>query len=222
MYYEITGEGEPLVLINGLGLAVSETRRLVEALARHHRVLAFDNRGAGRTDKPDEPYSIPQMAGDTAALMHALEFEPAHVVGISLGGRIALDLALDHPELVRRVVLASTCARVISRRRVRLLGLISRLPLLRGDNPQPRYAFNRQRRASDGYDRTPRLADLKSPTLVIHGRRDHIVAHQLAEELAAGVPGARLLTVAGGHIFPLTHPVAFVDHIVAFSRARDR
>ena len=123
---------------------------------------------------------------------------------------------------MRRVVLASTCARVISRRRVRLLGLISRLPLLRGDNPQPRYAFNRQRRASDGYDRTPRLADLKSPTLVIHGRRDHIVAHQLAEELAAGVPGARLLTVAGGHIFPLTHPVAFVDHIVAFSRARDR
>jgi pimeloyl-ACP methyl ester carboxylesterase len=55
MYYEITGEGDPLVLINGLGLAVSETGRLVDALARQYRVLAFDNRGAGQTDKPDQP-----------------------------------------------------------------------------------------------------------------------------------------------------------------------
>jgi pimeloyl-ACP methyl ester carboxylesterase len=222
MYDEITGEGEPLVLINGLGLAVSETGPLVEGLARHYRVLAFDNRGAGRTDKPDEPYSIPQMAEDTAGLMRALEFEHAHVVGISLGGRIAIDLALAHPELVRSLVLASTCARVTGRRRVRLLGLMSGLPLLRGSNPQPRYAFKRQLHASDGYDRTARLAQLRPPTLVIHGRRDHIVAHQLAEELAAGVPGARLVTVAGGHIFPLTHPAAFVDHVIAFTGASDR
>lgn len=217
MYYEITGEGEPLVLINGLGLAVSETGRLVEALARHYRVLAFDNRGAGRTDKPDEPYSIPQMAEDTAGLMRALEFEHAHVVGISLGGRIAIDLALAHPEVVRSLVLASTCARVISRRRVRLLGFISRLPLLRGSNPQPRFAFKHQLHASDGYDRTARLAELRLPTLVIYGRRDHIVAHQLAAELAAGVAGARFVTVNGGHIFPLVHPAAFADHIVAFT-----
>jgi pimeloyl-ACP methyl ester carboxylesterase len=168
------------------------------------------------------PISIPQMAEETAGLMHALEFEPAHVVGISLGGRIALDLVLAHPELVRSLVLASTCARVISRRRVTMLGRISRLPLLRGSNPQPRYAFTHQRRASDGYDRTARLAELRPPTLVIHGRRDRIVAHQLAEALAAGVPGARLVTVAGGHIFPLTHPVAFADHVVAFTGASDR
>jgi len=162
------------------------------------------------------------MADDTAGLMGALEFERAHVVGISLGGRIALDLALAHPELVRSLVLASTCARVSSRLRVKLLGPISRLPLLRGSEPQPRYAFNRQRHASDGCDRTVRLAELQAPTLVIHGRRDHIVAHQLGVELAAGVPGARLVTVAGGHIFPLTHPVAFADHVVTFIGAADR
>lgn len=217
MYYEITGDGESLALINGLGLAVSETGRLVEALAHHYRVLALDNRGAGLTDKPDEPYSIPQMAQDTAGLIRALEFGPAHVVGISLGGRIALELALANPELVRSLVLASTCARVIKRRRVGALGVISRLPLLRGRDPQPRYAFNHQRHASDGYDRTDCLAELRAPALVIHGRRDRIVPLQLAEELAAGVPSARFISVDGGHMFPLLHPVPFAEHVVAFS-----
>src|SRR5579872_5777224 len=94
MYYELSGAGAPLVLIGGLGLDISECGQLIDALSTHYRVLAFDNRGAGRTDKPDEPYSVAQMAGDTAGLMQALGIERAHVAGMSLGGRIALDLAL--------------------------------------------------------------------------------------------------------------------------------
>ena len=72
----------------------------VRSLTWRFRVLAFDNRGAGRSDKPDQPYTIDQMAGDTEGLMRALGIERAHVLGISLGGRIALALALAHPERV--------------------------------------------------------------------------------------------------------------------------
>ena len=215
MYYELSGNGQPLVLIAGLGVDVSECGQLIEALSAHYRVLAFDNRGAGRTDKPDAPYSVEQMADDTAGLMRSLGIGRAHVVGISLGGRIALDLALNHPELVGDLVLACTCARVDRRWPTRVLGLVS--ALFRGRYPQPRYAFHHQRRASDGYDRTERLSELHMPTLVIHGRRDRIVPHRAAEALAMGIDGARLSTVRGGHLFPLTRSGEFAQRIAEFT-----
>ncbi len=72
MYYEIHGDGEPLVLIVGLGTDISEWDGIIRWLAKKYKVLAFDNRGAGRTDKPDRPYSIEMMAHDTAGLMQTL------------------------------------------------------------------------------------------------------------------------------------------------------
>lgn len=215
MYYEMAGAGQHLVLIGGLGLDLSECGQLIDVLATHYRVLAFDNRGAGRTDKPDEPYSVTQMAADTAGLMKALGIERAHVVGMSLGGRIALDLALEHPERVRSLILVSTSARVERRWTIGLLGLVSLI--FRGRYPQPRYAFQRQRAASLGYDRTGDLSELSVPTLVVHGRRDHIVPYRLAEDMAAGIPGARLALVEAGHIYPLSKSTSFVEQVTAFT-----
>lgn len=215
MYYEMAGAGQHLVLIGGLGLDLSECGQLIDVLATHYRVLAFDNRGAGRTDKPDEPYSVTQMAADTAGLMKALGIERAHVVGMSLGGRIALDLALEHPERVRSLILVSTSARVERRWTIGLLGLVSLI--FRGRYPQPRYAFQRQRAASLGYDRTGDLPELRVPTLVVHGRRDHIVPYRLAEDMAAGIPGARLALVEAGHIYPLSKSTSFVEQVTAFT-----
>lgn len=215
MYYEQSGIGQPLVLIAGLGLDVSECGQLIDALAVRHRVLAFDNRGAGRTDKPDAPYTLRQMAADTAGLMRALGFERAHVVGMSMGGRIALELAFAHPELVRSLSLVSTSARVERRWTIGLLGLVSMV--FRGRYPQPRYAFRHQRRASDHYDRTSDLSELRVPTLIVHGRRDRIVPYRLAEDMAAGIPGARLILVDSGHIYPLTHSTRFAQQVAEFT-----
>lgn len=215
MYYELAGAGPPLVLIGGLGLDLSECGQLIDALAPHYRVLAFDNRGAGRTDKPDEPYTIRQMADDTAGLMQALGIERAHLVGMSLGGRIALDLALEQPQRVRSLILVSTSARVERRWTIGLLGLVSLL--FRGSYPQPRYAFRRQREASDHYDRSGDLSELRVPTLIVHGRRDHIVPYRLAEDMAAGIPSARLLLVDSGHIYPLTRSAQFAEQVRGFT-----
>jgi pimeloyl-ACP methyl ester carboxylesterase len=110
IYYEIHGEGEPLVLIAGLATDQTPYKRLIRELAKRARVIAFDNRGVGRTDKPDLPYSIDMLADDTSGLLTALGIDRANVLGISMGGRIALALAFRHPEQVKSLILVSTAA----------------------------------------------------------------------------------------------------------------
>jgi len=108
IYYESQGEGEPLFLIAGLGATHELWELQVPSFARRYRVVTFDNRGAGDSDKPHDPYSIALFADDTAALMDALGIERAHVYGQSMGGIIAQEFALRHPERLRCLVLGCT------------------------------------------------------------------------------------------------------------------
>ncbi len=108
MYYETHGRGFPLLLIMGLKRNTEWWYRQVAELSRHFQVIAFDNRGAGRTDKPDEAYSIPMFADDTAGLMDALGIKKTHVLGISMGGYIAQELAVARPDLIQGLVLGCT------------------------------------------------------------------------------------------------------------------
>lgn len=108
LHYEITGQGEPLILIEGLGTATWLWWKQVPELSRHFRVVAYDLRGSGWSDKPDEPYSIPLFADDLAGLMDALRIKQAHVLGISLGGYVAQEFALRYPQKVKRLILCST------------------------------------------------------------------------------------------------------------------
>ena len=108
LYYESHGSGAPLVVLGGLGLDVSEMGKLTGPLAERFRVITVDNRGTGRSAKPPGPYAIEQMAADVAGLMDRLQLPRAHLAGISLGGRIAMALALDWPERVDRLVLIAT------------------------------------------------------------------------------------------------------------------
>lgn len=108
IYYEIHGTGEPLVLIMGLRRNLEWWYRQIPELSKHFTVLAFDNRGAGRSDKPDMDYSIRLFADDTAALMKSLDINKAHVLGVSMGGYIAQELAINYPDMVKSLVLACT------------------------------------------------------------------------------------------------------------------
>jgi pimeloyl-ACP methyl ester carboxylesterase len=108
LYYEIQGDGPPLVLITGLSYSVWYWQALAPLLARHFRVITFDNRGVGASDAPPGPYSASMMAADTAGLLDALEIDRAHIFGHSMGGYVAQALALEHPQRVSQLILAST------------------------------------------------------------------------------------------------------------------
>jgi pimeloyl-ACP methyl ester carboxylesterase len=107
MYYEIHGEGEPLVLIHGAYAPLSMWGPILEGLARNHRVIAMDLQAHGRTADIDRPLRYETMADDVAALMDHLGVESADIVGYSMGAGVGLQFALRHPEKVRRQVLAS-------------------------------------------------------------------------------------------------------------------
>ena len=108
IYYEVKGEGDPLLLIMGIGGKTTQWRWQVDDLARDFRVIVFDNRGAGKTDKPDMEYTMKMFADDTAGLLQALNINQASVFGISMGGMIALELVCQHPELVKKLILGCT------------------------------------------------------------------------------------------------------------------
>ncbi len=108
IYYETHGEGDPLVLIMGLRRNAEWWYPQIPALSKHFEVLIFDNRGAGRTDKPKTDYSIRLFADDTAGLMEALGISEANILGVSMGGYIAQELALNYPDRVKRLVLGCT------------------------------------------------------------------------------------------------------------------
>jgi len=108
LYWHETGQGEPLLLIMGLGATHEWWNRVTSAVAPHFRAILFDNRGVGRSDVPPGPYSIPEMAADAAAVLDAAGVESAHVFGASMGGMIAQELALLYPARVRSLILGCT------------------------------------------------------------------------------------------------------------------
>ena len=204
LYYESHGSGVPLMLLGGLGLDVSEMGMLIGPLADRFRVIAVDNRGAGRSAKPPGPYSIEQMAADVAGLMDRLDLPRAHLLGISMGGRIAMALALAWPGRVNRLVLVATSPRAAGARwLVRAGMLVADLPVLRGRHRQPRYGMKAQFDATTRFDCTGRLSQIGSPVLIVHGRSDRIAPVALAEQMHSLIPGSRLVLIDGGHLAPL-------------------
>ena len=114
-YYETYGEGEPVLLIHGLGSSMEDWEWQVSVLRRAFTVVTYDVRGHGKTGKPLEGYSLSQFSNDAAKLITALVLGPVHVVGLGMGGMIALQLALSSPDLVRSLVIVNSGPEMIPR-----------------------------------------------------------------------------------------------------------
>ena len=106
--YELRGAGSPLVMIHGAQGDQTMFAGLAAAFADRYRVLTFDQRGSGLSEKPDMPYSIAMLADDTAALMDHLGIRAAPIIGVSMGGMIAQEFALRHPKKTQSLILGCT------------------------------------------------------------------------------------------------------------------
>jgi pimeloyl-ACP methyl ester carboxylesterase len=107
MYYEIHGRGRPTLLLHGAYMTIDAMGPILPGLAESRQVIVPEQQGHGRTADIDRPITYEQMADDTAALARHLEIDDADVIGYSMGGGIALQMAIRHPDLVRRLVVAS-------------------------------------------------------------------------------------------------------------------
>ncbi len=101
LHYQIIGDGEPLLFIHGLGSSARDWQEQVDFFSKKYQVILVDVRGHGLSDKPPGPYSIPQFSDDIAGLINSLELDRLHVVGLSMGGMIAYQMAVDHSDLLK-------------------------------------------------------------------------------------------------------------------------
>ena len=111
IYYETKGSGSPLMLINGWGGNLdSWSDRMVDLLADKHHIIMMDNRGTGRSDKPDIPYTMDMMAADTKSVLEALGIRKAHIMGFSMGGAITQTFGVNYPEVAKSLVVCGASA----------------------------------------------------------------------------------------------------------------
>jgi 3-oxoadipate enol-lactonase len=108
LYWEESGEGDPLLLIQGLGYSAAMWHRVIPAFEARYRVIRYDARGIGRSDVPEGPYTIELVAADAMAVLDAAGVDRAHVLGISLGGIVAQEVALTYPARTRSLTLLAT------------------------------------------------------------------------------------------------------------------
>lgn len=111
LYYETHGQGKPLVLIQGCGGNITMWESQIEPLSKHFQLILFDNRGSGRSQITSGDYTIQMLAQDTAALIEQLGIEKAHILGWSMGGMIAQELAIARPDLVDKLIISASAAK---------------------------------------------------------------------------------------------------------------
>lgn len=247
-YEEYNLAGSPTVLLlHGLGSAGADWLLQFKPLGdAGYRVLAPDLRGFGQSTWPGHT-SVPEMAQDMVLLLDAVGARVVHVVGISMGGTVALQLALGRAERVRRLVLANTFARLRPQGLNGHLYFILRMLLMytlgletqarvaaermlpRPEQAVYRYqlyqrvvhtdprAYRAAMWALIRFDVEERLADIRSPTLVITGGQDTTVPPAAQRRLVAGIPGARQVVLPeAGHVVIADSPVAFNQALLPF------
>lgn len=246
LYYEIEGDGAPVVLIPGFAAGRWIWFKQAADLARNFRVIIFDPRGVSASDKPEGAQTIGLLADDVAHLLETIGIESAHIVGASFGGFVAQEFALKYPAMTRKLVLCCTSFggpnHVVpapetlqalastkglnseDRMRTNLLlaftpeyvqtqvAEVDQIVHLRATNEVPEHIYLSQLQAAMSFNAESRLAEIKSPTLVLSGDADIIVPVQNSRNLAAKISGARLQIIEGGsHTF-------FIEQAGEFNR----
>ena len=227
VYYEIYGDGEPLVILQEAGIEISSMYGILDLFVENYQVIALDNRGAGRTDMPDEHYSIEMMAEDTIGLMDEIGLESAHFLGMSMGARIALVMAAKYPERVKSLILNAAAVSFpdvfksilgVSLENVDLrekLLLKTGIVFIQKYPPNPE-SFLRQLKAVADFDGRDYLNQINAPTLVINGTKDHLVPMNLTNELTEGIKNSKLIIVDEGHYFAALKPELLIEHTLEF------
>lgn len=215
IYYEVKGEGKTVLLVLGPDTNISEWTLLIKELAKHHQVVAFDQRGCGRSQKTSSDNSIETMADDAAVLIEKLNIDNANILGISMGSRIAMEITFRHPEKVKRLILAATACNSTNNRR--FLALKSLVTYVKGKYTQSIGARQKPQLASVFYDCSSRMGQIKVPTLILHGRKDKITPLQLVSEIHNNIKGSEIVEFDGGHLCLLTQGrEAFLDTVQDF------
>jgi 3-oxoadipate enol-lactonase len=240
--WERRGSGEPLLLVHGLGYARWGWEPVLEPLERSFDLILFDNRGIGESDAPPGPYTVAELAADAAQVLDEAGVERANVLGTSLGGMVAQELALTAPERVDRLVLACTTpggpeAFPMPERTVQLMTsgatlrqfvenalapgpdpeLVDRILRHREATAQPLDAWSAQAAAGATFDALGRIARVEAPTLILHGTEDAVVDSRNSSLLASRIPDSRVeLFPGGGHLFFWEQPDRFVDVVTGF------
>jgi pimeloyl-ACP methyl ester carboxylesterase len=236
IYWEEEGSGDPLLMIMGLSFSLAMWGELRPFLARHFRVILFDNRCVGKSDTPLAPFRIATMATDASAVLDAAGISGVKVLGISMGGMIAQELTLRYPERVTKLVLGCTHAggpravraapavlRVLASPMVSEAKLAAMTPiiyhpgtpaerisadlrLVRENAPNLR-GYLQQLTAIAVWSSASRLANIRVPTLILHGDSDRLVPTENAHILAKGIRGAKLVILPkAGHMFYTDQP----------------
>ncbi|MGA9569304.1 MAG: alpha/beta hydrolase [Candidatus Acidiferrales bacterium] len=251
IYWDEQGSGEPLLLIMGLSYPSYMWHRTRPFLAQNFRTIAFDNRGIGQSDVPEGVYPIAQMASDAAAVLDAASVPSAHVFGVSMGGMIAQEFALQYPQRVRSLILGCTNAggphvvnaapevlQILMRQgmtpeeaKEAIIPFIydAGTPHARIDEdmvirmkwyPTPQGYFG-QLQGILAWEAYSRIAQIKSPTLIIHGETDQLVPVANAQLIAERIPHAKLVLIPhASHVFETDQPGVANRAIMEFLSAQ--
>ncbi|HEY7610215.1 MAG TPA: alpha/beta fold hydrolase [Alphaproteobacteria bacterium] len=247
IFYEVAGEGPPLVLLHANPFDHTMWLYQIARFSRRFRVVAIDLRGYGRSDKPEQPFAFSDMANDILGVVRDRGFDRIALAGVSIGATLALQIALDHPNLVRALILVGGesgnpaiftalardyAARPISEQRIEHIRMIvgddfARSPLGRYLldaflESTPRLSgksISEIFRARAAVNLADRLAAVSAPTLVINGATD--VSLESGRYTASRIPGAlHRIVPDAGHICCLENPWAFDRLVLDFLAAR--
>lgn len=246
LYYEKTGQGQPLLFIHGLGSSTQDWAAQVDAFSTKYQAVTFDLRGHGQSDKPAGPYSIALFASDTAALLSKLGIESAHVVGISLGGAVAFQLAIDSPSLVTTLTIVNSApamaesaeqakaeidrrVNIVQQMGMRAMGEALAPNLFPGPDHEAlrrifveRWAENDPRAYIDStlsmldWNVTGQISSIHCPTLILSADQDYTPI-AVKEAYARLMPDSKVVVIPNTHhAIPMEAPALFNAALMEF------